>query len=57
MNPKYQYTIRWKQPYSTEHVNPYLRQLHDAIERAIEAQIQYNHCPEAKEVIARIMAL
>lgn len=54
MNHKYLYTIRWSQPYSTEQERPYLRQLHEAVERAIEAQVERNHCPEAKQVIERI---
>jgi len=57
MNQRYLYTIRWTQPYSTNYERPYLRQLHEAVERAIEAQVARNECPQAKEVIERIMKL
>jgi len=57
MEPKYLYTIRWTQPYSTVNERPYLRGLHEAMERAIEAQVERNDCPEAKELIERIMKL
>jgi hypothetical protein len=57
MEPKYLYTIRWTQPYSTNYERPYLRQLHEAVERAIEAQVERNDCPQAKLVIERIMRL
>jgi hypothetical protein len=54
MEPKHLYTLRWTQPYSTHKERPYLRQMHEAVERAIEAQVQRNHCPEAVELIERI---
>jgi hypothetical protein len=57
MNPKHLYTIRWSQPYATDQVRPYLRGLQEAMERAIEAQVERNECPEAKQVIERIMQL
>jgi len=57
MNSRHLYTLRWTQPYSTINERPYLRQLHEAVERAIEAQVERNDCTEAKQVIARIMAL
>jgi len=57
MNQRYLYTIRWTQPYSTNYERPYLRQLHEAVERAIEAQVARNECPQAKEIIERIMKL
>jgi len=57
MEPKHLYTLRWTQPYSTDYERPYLRQLHEAVERAIEAQVERNDCPQAKEVIERIMRL
>jgi len=57
MNQRYLYTIRWTQPYSTTYERPYLRQLHEAVERAIEAQVARNECPQAKQVIERIMKL
>ena len=54
MEPRHLYTIRWTQPYSTNYERPYLRQLHEAVERAIESQVARNDCPEAKEIIERI---
>lgn len=57
MNSKYLYTIRWTQPYATHTLRPYLRGLQEAMERAIEAQVERNECPQAKEVIERIMKL
>jgi hypothetical protein len=54
MNERYLYTIRWTQPYSTHYERPYLRQLHEAVERAIEAQVERNECTEAKQLIERI---
>jgi hypothetical protein len=57
MNAKHLYTLRWSQPYATAQVRPYLRALQEAMERAIEAQVERNECPEAKQVIERIMQL
>jgi hypothetical protein len=57
MEPKHLYTLRWTQPYSTYKERPYLRSLHEAVERAIEAQVERNDCPEAKALIERIMKL
>jgi len=54
MNERNLYTLKWTQPYSTFRERPYLRQLHEAVERAIEAQVNRNHCPEAKLIIERI---
>jgi hypothetical protein len=57
MGPKHLYSLRWTQPYSTQQERPYLRSLHEAVERAIESQVERNDCPEAKELIERIMKL
>jgi len=57
MEPKHLYSLRWTQPYSTYKERPYLRSLHEAVERAIEAQVERNDCPEAKAVIERIRLL
>ena len=54
MNERNLYTLKWTQPYSTFRERPYLRQLHEAVERAIEAQVNRNHWPEAKLIIERI---
>ena len=51
---KYLYTIKWTQPYATEYQRPYLRNMHEAVERAIESQVSRNECPEAKKLIERI---
>jgi len=57
MEPKHLYTLRWTQPYSTYKERPYLRSLHEAVERAIEAQVERDDCPEAKALIERIQLL
>jgi hypothetical protein len=54
---KYLYTIKWTQPYATDRMRPYLRTMQEAVERAIEAQLERNECPQAKGVIERIMRL
>jgi hypothetical protein len=54
MERKYLYTIKWSQTYSTDKERPYLRSMHEAVERAIEAQVERNECPQAKEIIERI---
>jgi len=51
---KYLYTIKWTQPYSTSKERPYLRSMHEAVESAIEAQLERQHWPEASAVIKRI---
>jgi hypothetical protein len=57
MNKQYLYTLRWTQPYATDQMRPYLRTLREAVDRSIEAQLDRNEFPQAKEVIARIMKL
>ena len=57
MNPKYLYTIRWSQPYATYQMRPYLRQLRNDYEKAIEAQLERKEFTQANEVIERIMKL
>jgi hypothetical protein len=57
MEPKYLYTIKWTQPYSTYQMRPYLRHLRDEYEKQIEARLARNEFDDAKAVIARIMAL
>jgi hypothetical protein len=57
MEPRHLYTLRWTQPYATDQLRPYLRNLQEAVERAIETQVERNECPQAKEVIERIMKL
>jgi hypothetical protein len=54
---KYLYTIKWTQPYATERQRPYLRTMQEAVERAIEAQLERKEWPQAREVIERIMRL
>ena len=57
MNPKYLYTIRWTQPYATDRLRPYLRQLQEEMEQVIESLLEHRQFNEANEVIARIKAL
>jgi hypothetical protein len=57
MNPKYLYTIRWTQPYATDHLRPYLRQLQEEMEQVIESLLEHKPFNEANEVINRIRAL
>ena len=57
MNERHLYTLRWTQPYATDQMRPYLRNLREAVDRAIEVQLERNECPQAKEVIERIMKL
>ena len=57
MNPKYLYTIRWTQPYATNHLRPYLRQLQEEMEQAIESLLEHKQFNEANEVINRIRSL
>jgi len=57
MNPKYLYTIKWSQPYATYQMRPYLRQLRNDYEKAIEAQLERKEFTQAKEAIERIMKL
>jgi hypothetical protein len=57
MNPKYLYTIRWTQPYATDRLRPYLRQLQQELEQVIENLLEHNQFNEANEVIARIKSL
>jgi hypothetical protein len=57
MNPKHLYTIKWSQPYATYQMRPYLRQLRNDYEKAIEAQLERKEFTQANEVIERIMKL
>ncbi len=57
MEPKYLYTIRWTQPYATDHLRPYLRGLHQQMEQVIEHQLEQGDFTQAQAEIARIMAL
>ena len=57
MEPKYLYTIKWTQPYATYQMRPYLRNLRDEYEKQIESRLDRGEFDDAKQVIARIMAL
>ena len=57
MEPKYLYTIRWTQPYATDHLRPYLRGLHQQMEQVIEHQLEQGDFTQAQAEIARIMSL
>jgi hypothetical protein len=54
MNPQYLYTIRWTQPYATDGLRPYLRQLQLELERAIEHRLEQGDFTEALAVIERV---
>jgi hypothetical protein len=57
MNPQHLYTIRWTQPYATYQMRPYLRQLREDYETAIEAKLARDELDDAKAVLERIMKL
>jgi len=58
MNPKYLYTIRWTQPYATQHLRPYLRQLQEQMEMVIDKYLEEStNYPEAKAIIDKIKSL
>ena len=57
MEPKYLYTIKWTQPYATYQMRPYLRHLRNEYEAVIESRLERGEFEDAKQVIARIMAL
>jgi hypothetical protein len=54
MEPRHLYTIRWTQPYATQTLRPYLRGLQEAMENAIEAQLEHIDFAEACNVIEQI---
>ena len=55
MEPKYLWTIKWTQPYSTQ--NPYLKELWETYEQLVEHRLEDGHFDEAKREIERIMKL
>jgi hypothetical protein len=57
MEPRHLYTLRWTQPYPTQGMRPYMRQLREDFERAIEAQLERKEWPEATRLLERIMKL
>jgi hypothetical protein len=57
MNPKYLYTIRWTQPYATDYLRPYLKQLQLEMEQTIESRLEQGDFAQAKIELERIMAL
>lgn len=58
MNPKHLYTIHWTQPYATDQLRPYLKQLQEEMERTVEQWlIDEPDYPDANELINRIRAL
>ena len=54
MNSRYLYTIRWTQPYATEHLRPYLRSLQEQLEQLVENQLENSDFTEANTIIERI---
>ena len=57
MEPKHLYTIRWTQPYATDHLRPYLRGLQEQMEQLIEHWLEDGDYSDANKEIARIMKL
>jgi thiaminase len=57
MEKRYLYTIKWTQPYATEYMRPYLRELREAVDQAIEDQLERKEWRQAEEIIERIMKL
>ena len=54
MEPKHLYTIRWTQPYATQHQRPYLRGLQEQMEQVIEHLLEHSKYIEANQIIKRI---
>jgi len=54
MEPKHLYTFRWTQPYATQKMRPYMRQLREDYEQVIEAQLDRKEFTQAQEIISRI---
>ena len=57
MTPRHLYTIRWTQPYATDQLRPYFRQLQEELEQVIETLLEHKQFDDANEVINRIRAL
>ena len=57
MTPRHLYTIRWTQPYATDHLRPYLRQLQQELEQVIESLLEHQQFDDANTVINRIRTL
>ena len=57
MEPRHLYTIRWTQPYATDHLRPYLRGLQQQMEQVIEHQLEQGDFSQAQAEIDRIMSL
>jgi len=57
MEPKHLYTIRWTQPYATDHLRPYLRGLQEQLEQLVEHWLEDGDYSDANKEIARIMKL
>ena len=57
MEPKHLYTIRWTQPYATDHLRPYLRGLQEQLEQLVEHWLEDGDYSDANKEISRIMAL
>jgi hypothetical protein len=55
MEPKYLWTIKWTQPYSTQ--NPYLKELWAAYEQLVEHRLEDGDFDDARREIERIMSL
>ena len=58
MRDEHLYTIRWTQPYATEYLRPYLRDLQKRLEDNIESYLKEStNYADAQAVIERIKQL
>lgn len=57
MEPKYNFSYKWTQPYATYQQRPYLRSQHEAYEQLVERVLEDGDFKEANEAISKIMAL
>jgi hypothetical protein len=57
MEPKYLWTIKWTQPYATDHQRPYLRGLQQQMEQVVEHWLEDGDYSDANRELERIMKL
>lgn len=57
MEPKYLWTIKWTQPYATDHQRPYLRGLQQQMEQIVEHWLEDGDYSDANRELERIMKL
>jgi len=51
---KYQFTVKWTQNYSSNHLQAHDVDLQAALDRSIETQLERDVWPEARQEIERI---